>query len=72
MKAPAEPQNKSAKESNSKTPPLTTLNRKERFKKLEYAYSWRVNFYINVFFACVSFSIILPSLWPYLQQVTPA
>ena len=49
--------------------PLTVFCRKERFKKLEYAYSWRINFYINVFFACVSFSIILPSLWPYLQIV---
>ena len=40
----------------------------EKYKKLEYSYSWRIIFYLNVFLACVSFSIVLPSLWPYLQR----
>mmetsp|Transcript_11099 Transcript_11099/g.22109 ORF Transcript_11099/g.22109 Transcript_11099/m.22109 type:complete len:490 (+) Transcript_11099:185-1654(+) len=30
--------------------------------------SWRILFYVNVFFSCVSFSIILPSLQPYLAR----
>ena len=30
--------------------------------------SWRLLFYVNVFFSCVSFSIILPSLQPYLSR----
>ena len=34
--------------------------------KMEMAFSWRFIFLINVFLACVSFSIVLPSLWPYL------
>jgi len=29
---------------------------------------WRILFYVNVFFSCVSFSIILPSLQPYLSR----
>lgn len=41
---------------------------KERYRKLEYSYSWKAIFYLNVFLACVSFSIVLPSLWPYLQR----
>lgn len=39
-----------------------------RYAKLETSYRWRIIFYLNVFLACVSFSIILPSLWPYLQH----
>jgi len=30
--------------------------------------SWRLLFYVNVFFSCASFSIILPSLEPYLAR----
>jgi ceroid-lipofuscinosis MFS transporter 7 len=40
----------------------------EQYKKLEHSYSWKIIFYLNVFLACVSFSIVLPSLWPYLQR----
>lgn len=40
----------------------------EKYKKLEHSYSWKIIFYLNVFLACVSFSIVLPSLWPYLQR----
>ena len=29
---------------------------------------WVYVFFSNIFFACVSFSIILPSLWPYLSR----
>jgi len=28
---------------------------------------WRRVFFVNVFFSCVSFSIVLPSIWPYLS-----
>uniref|UniRef100_A0A7S0BG08 Major facilitator superfamily (MFS) profile domain-containing protein n=1 Tax=Rhodosorus marinus TaxID=101924 RepID=A0A7S0BG08_9RHOD len=28
---------------------------------------WRKVFFVNVFFSCVSFSIVLPSIWPYLS-----
>ncbi|CAI2363709.1 unnamed protein product [Moneuplotes crassus] len=38
------------------------------YKELEHSYSWKIIFYMNVFLACVSFSIVLPSLWPYLQR----
>jgi len=41
---------------------------KAKYKKLEYSYSWKAIFYLNVFLACVSFSIVLPSLWPYLEK----
>lgn len=41
---------------------------KEKYRKLEYSYRWKAIFYMNVFLACVSFSIVLPSLWPYLQR----
>lgn len=44
------------------------LRLKEKYSKLEHSYSWKAMFYINVFLACVSFSIVLPSLWPYLQR----
>jgi MFS transporter, ceroid-lipofuscinosis neuronal protein 7 len=44
------------------------LKMKEKYRKLEYSYSWKAIFYLNVFLACVSFSIVLPSLWPYLQR----
>lgn len=40
----------------------------EKYRKLEHSYSWKIIFYLNVFLACVSFSIVLPSLWPYLQR----
>ncbi|CAI2364145.1 unnamed protein product [Moneuplotes crassus] len=40
----------------------------QKYKKLEHSYSWKIIFYLNVFLACVSFSIVLPSLWPYLQR----
>ena len=40
----------------------------EQYRKLEHSYSWKIIFYLNVFLACVSFSIVLPSLWPYLQR----
>ena len=30
--------------------------------------NWLYLFYANVYFACVAFSIILPSLWPYLHN----
>jgi ceroid-lipofuscinosis MFS transporter 7 len=40
---------------------------KEKYRKLEYSYGWKMMFYLNVFLACASFSIVLPSLWPYLQ-----
>ena len=39
-----------------------------------HATSWRKSynflflFYINVFFSCVSFSIVMPSLWPYIER----
>ena len=41
---------------------------KKKYRDLEYSYSWKAIFYVNVFLACVSFSIVLPSLWPYLQR----
>lgn len=44
------------------------LRQKEKFRKLEYDFGWKAIFYMNVFLACVSFSIVLPSLWPYLQR----
>ena len=37
--------------------------------------SWRANysylqfFYSNVFFACLSFSIVMPSIWLYIKKV---
>ena len=34
-------------------------------------FSWQMIFYANVFFACASFSLVLPSLWPYLQSIGP-
>lgn len=40
----------------------------EKYRKLEHSQSWKIIFYLNVFLACVSFSIVLPSLWPYLQR----
>jgi MFS family permease len=40
----------------------------EKYRKLEHSYSWKAIFYLNVFLACASFSIVLPSLWPYLQR----
>lgn len=40
----------------------------EKYRKLEYSYTWKSIFYLNVFLACASFSIVLPSLWPYLQR----
>jgi ceroid-lipofuscinosis MFS transporter 7 len=41
---------------------------KDKYRKLETSYRWKAIFYMNVFLACVSFSIVLPSLWPYLQR----
>jgi hypothetical protein len=37
-----------------------------KYKDLEKETGWRFIFYANVFFCCVTFSILLPSLWPYL------
>jgi len=37
--------------------------------KKEVSYSWLPVFFVNIFFACVSFSIIMPSLAPYLEQI---
>lgn len=31
-------------------------------------YNFLLLFYFNVFFACVSFSIVMPSLWPYIDR----
>ena len=33
----------------------------------DQSWGWRFIFLVNVFLACVSFSIVLPSLWPYLE-----
>ena len=50
----------------SKTSPCDPIR---EIKKMESAWSWKAIFLVNVFLACVSFSIVLPSLWPYLQTV---
>lgn len=47
--------------SHTQRPPLKGDWKKNR--------SWLQVFYFNVFFACVSFSIIMPSLWLYLQDM---
>jgi MFS family permease len=31
--------------------------------------SWQLVFYMNVFFACTSFSIVMPTLWLYLHRL---
>mmetsp|Transcript_22098 Transcript_22098/g.31107 ORF Transcript_22098/g.31107 Transcript_22098/m.31107 type:complete len:518 (+) Transcript_22098:61-1614(+) len=31
--------------------------------------SWLIVFYSNMFFGCAGFSIVLPTLWPYLRQM---
>lgn len=41
---------------------------KKKYDKVSDGVGWRLVFYFNVFMACVSFSIILPSLWPYLEM----
>lgn len=41
---------------------------KKKYEKIELSYGWRMIFYLNVFLACISFSIVLPSLWPYLER----
>lgn len=42
--------------------------RRAYFERVADSYSWKFVFLVNVFLACVSFSIVLPSLWPYLQR----
>lgn len=49
-----------ATETTSLLPPGSAL--------VDDSQSWRLLFYVNVFFSCVSFSIILPSLQPYLAR----
>ena len=39
----------------------------QKYTELEYSHIWKIVFYLNVFLAWVTFSIVLPSLWPYLQ-----
>ena len=43
---------------------------REYYDKLADKQGWKRVFNINVFIACVSFSIVLPSLWPYLLIIT--
>eukprot|EP00340_Litonotus_pictus_P002924 CAMPEP_0170513590 /NCGR_PEP_ID=MMETSP0209-20121228/104_1 /TAXON_ID=665100 ORGANISM="Litonotus pictus, Strain P1" /NCGR_SAMPLE_ID=MMETSP0209 /ASSEMBLY_ACC=CAM_ASM_000301 /LENGTH=242 /DNA_ID=CAMNT_0010797343 /DNA_START=1 /DNA_END=725 /DNA_ORIENTATION=+ len=45
-----------------------SFNRKYMYKKIEKSSKWRIVFLMNVFLACVSFSIVLPTLWPYLLR----
>lgn len=40
-------------------------------ERMQSDWGWKAVFLVNVFLACVSFSIVLPSLWPYLQTVNP-
>ena len=46
------------------------LNLTERHEKIEKEYGWKFVFIMNVFLTCISFSIVLPSLWPYLTKVS--
>jgi len=39
----------------------------ERYEAQMSSWGWKLVFLVNVFLACVSFSIVLPSLWPYLE-----
>uniref|UniRef100_A0A6U4JKV3 Major facilitator superfamily (MFS) profile domain-containing protein n=1 Tax=Phaeomonas parva TaxID=124430 RepID=A0A6U4JKV3_9STRA len=38
-------------------------------EKLQKQHKWLPTFFFNIFFACVSFSIIMPSLAPYIMQM---
>ena len=44
------------------------------YTELQESTSWRKNygflnfFYVNIFFACVSFSIVMPSIWKYIER----
>ena len=41
-----------------------------RHERIEKQYGWKFVFIMNVFLTCISFSIVLPSLWPYLEKVS--
>jgi MFS family permease len=53
--------------SKSSKEPLVGSQPKREVPSHENEWGWRVIFLVNVFLACVSFSIVLPSLWPYLE-----